>query len=89
MNNIIAGVALGGTTGAALVVADVITASSINLRDALTLAVFVSGLVWWMGRKFQQIEDKLDDHTDHLKKLPCKEVETVVKKVGKKLECEE
>ena len=89
MNNALAGIALGGATGSALLAADLVTASSLQLRDALALVVFVAGLVWWMGRKFQRIEDKLDDHSERITKLPCKEVEKVVKKVGNKLQCEE
>ena len=72
MNNAIAGMVIGGTTGAALLAADLVTASNLNLRDALTLVVFVSTLVWWMGRKFQSLEDKLKDHTERLKNLPCR-----------------
>ena len=71
MNNAIAGIALGGATGGALIAADLVSASNLNLRDALALVVFVAGLVWWMGRKFTKIEDKLDNHTERLKTLPC------------------
>jgi len=75
MNNTISGLALGGLTGATLLLADALTATTLGVRDAVTLVVFVSGLVWWMGRKFQKIEDKLDEHNQRLADLPCGDCE--------------
>ena len=89
MNNLIAGVAIGTVTGASMMIADVVTTNSINLRDAFAIVGFIVPLVWWMGRKFKGIDDKLNDHTDRLKSLPCKEVKEGLQKVGKKLDCEQ
>jgi hypothetical protein len=60
MSNILSGLAIGGTTGAAFILADVITGgSAIGLQEAFTVGASVCGLVWWMGRKFQGIEDDI------------------------------
>lgn len=72
VSNAIAGILVGGATGGAVLLADTVTASNLNLREAAALVVFVSGLIWWMGRKFQRIEDKLDEHGERISKLPCK-----------------
>ena len=71
MSNLLSGLALGGVTGAVVLVADVASATTLNLRDAAGIIVFVSGLVWWMGRKFASIETKMEEHKQRLADLPC------------------
>jgi hypothetical protein len=71
MSNLLSGLALGGVTGAVVLMADAVTASTINLRDAAGIIVFISGLVWWMGRKFAAIEAKMEQHHQLLSDLPC------------------
>ena len=71
MSNTLAGIAIGGATGTALIIADVITAHNIELKDAVGVVVFISGMVWWLGRKFQKIEDKVDACKIRLDVLPC------------------
>jgi hypothetical protein len=58
MTSIIAGVKIGGATGATLVLAEALTgATTINLHEALAVVVFTCGIVWWMSKKFQSLED--------------------------------
>ena len=65
---------LGMTTVAAAVVAGdpaISGASNVNLSEVVSVGVAVCGLVWWLGRKFQAIEDALAAHGKALEKLPC------------------
>lgn len=58
MNNTVVGIVLGGASGGALIFADLIGLSAIGVKDALAAGVFACGLVWWLGRQFQKIEDR-------------------------------
>ena len=71
------GVAIGGATGLALVLAEVaITGgTSVPLEAAIGVAVFVSGMIWWLGRKFQSLDDQLKSITHFLDRLPCRKCE--------------
>jgi len=89
MQNLATGTLLGAAVGGTRLLADAVTTQHIDVRDAAAVAVFVGTLVYWMSRKFARIEDKLDDHAERIGNLPCKEVEVVVKRVGKKLKCED
>ena len=65
---------LGMATVAAAVVAGdpaISGASNVNLSEVVSVGVAVCGLVWWLGRKFQAIEDALAAHGKALEKLPC------------------
>lgn len=58
MSSLIAGLTIGGATGMAFMLAEVITgASQIDLKSAVGVGVFTCGIIWWMGRKFQSLED--------------------------------
>ena len=74
MQNLAAGAVLGAAVGGTRLLADAVTTQHIDVRDAAAIAVFVGGLVYWMGRKFAQIEDKLDEHGRRIENLPCKEM---------------
>ena len=74
MTNLVAGPVLGMATVAAAVVAGdpaISGASNVNLSEVVSVGVAVCGLVWWLGRKFQAIEDALAAHGKALEKLPC------------------
>jgi len=65
---------LGLATVAAAVIAGdpaVTGESHVNLSEVVSVGVAVCGLVWWLGRKFQAIEDALAAHGRALEKLPC------------------
>jgi hypothetical protein len=74
MTNVVAGAVLGLVTiGAALAAGDASISgeSHVNLSEVVSVGVAVCGLVWWLGRKFQAIEDALKEHGRILEKLPC------------------
>ena len=74
MTNLVAGPVLGIATIAAAVVAgdaSISGESHVNLGEVVSVGVAVCGLVWWLGRKFQAIEDALAAHGRALEKLPC------------------
>ena len=74
MTNLVAGPVLGMATIAAAVVAgdpSLSGESHVNLGEVVSVGVAVCGLVWWLGRKFQAIEDALAAHGRTLEKLPC------------------
>ena len=74
MTNLMAGPVLGLVTMAAAMVAGDVAiggASHVNLSEVVSVGVAVCGLVWWLGRKFQAIEDALAAHGKVLEKLPC------------------
>jgi hypothetical protein len=74
MTNLVAGPVLGLMTVAAAVVAgdaSIGGESHVNLSEVVSVGVAVCGLVWWLGRKFQAIEDALAAHGRALEKLPC------------------
>jgi hypothetical protein len=58
MSSTIAGLTIGGVTGASFILAEVITgASQIDLKSAVGVGVFTCGIVWWMAKKFQELSD--------------------------------
>ncbi len=74
MTNLVAGPVLGMVTIAAAVIAgdaSISGESHVNLGEVVSVGVAVCGLVWWLGRKFQAIEDALAAHGRALEKLPC------------------
>lgn len=48
------------------------TGATLKLGEVATVVVFTSTMALYMGRKFQNIEDKLDEHSERLKNLPCR-----------------
>ncbi len=80
MTNIIAALGFGGYAAGAVVLGQTVLTSNaaVPVEQALGLSIFVAGIVWWMGRKFQAIEDKLDQHSrerqelrEKVENLPC------------------
>lgn len=78
MKPIIAGLLLGVAAGAPALVepAHIGPDSHISIGVALSVMVFVSSLVWWIGRRLQQQDDYAALHyaelTKRLDNLPCK-----------------
>ena len=73
MSTALAGLGIGGGTTAAIIFAEVIItgATQVNLKEAFGVGAVVVGLVWWMGKKFQRLEDKIENIEDRLQSLPC------------------
>lgn len=67
------GALLGSATGGALLIAEVAISGStqIPVEAAVSIGVFVCGCVWWMGRKFQKTDDKLEELSKLMKTRPC------------------
>ena len=80
MNNLPPGLALGGITGVTIILADILAGSQITVttvKDIMPVMATVTAAVWWAGRKFQNIENGLDE----LKSLK-KEVEEIKKHIS-------
>jgi len=75
MKNLIYGCTIGLLTGGTVMAGDALTNHSVSVQEVVAAVFTVGPLVFWMGRKFQKIEDKLDAHNDWLAKLPCSECE--------------
>lgn len=75
MSTAAGGIAIGGVTGASIVLAEIAVTghTQIPIESAVGIAVFACGLIWWIGRKFQSIDDKLDSMQKRLDTLPCKD----------------
>lgn len=74
MTNLVAGLALGTAAVVAAVAAGdapIGGETHVNLGEVVSVGVAVCGLVWWLGRKFQAIEDALAAHGRALERLPC------------------
>lgn len=86
MSTLIAGISIGGITGAALFLGEVsITGATttVNLRDSLAVGLTVCGMVWWMGRKFQSIEDELKQSG-----IERAKIRDDLEKIKKRLDCD-
>jgi hypothetical protein len=80
MHNLLIGTIIGGTTGASFMLGEVLISggTQLGIRDAITIGIFCCGMVMWLARKFQKIDDRLDTQdskqtTIELKidRLPC------------------
>lgn len=73
MSTALSGVAFGSITGASLILAEVVITGGthVPIEMAVTVGVFSCGVVWYLGRKFQSLEDKIQTVADDLAKRPC------------------
>jgi hypothetical protein len=67
------GLGIGGVTGGSILIAEIALTGNTNvpIESAVGVCVFVCGMVWWLGRKFQSIDDRFDQIERKLKDLPC------------------
>ena len=72
-SNILAGLGIGGFTGGAMLATEVVVSGSsqVPVEAAVSVAVFACGSVWWLGRKFQSVDDRLKGMEDKLSDLRC------------------
>jgi hypothetical protein len=70
---LLTGVKIGGSTGAAIFATSQISleGANISLMVAVPCTVFICGIVWWLGKKFQRIDDKLEYLHRRMDGLPC------------------
>lgn len=73
MEAIAAGVKIGIATGTALFATGALDDGSVSLRAAVGCGVFVAGCIWWLAKKFQRIDDKLEYMHRRMDGLPCGE----------------
>jgi hypothetical protein len=72
MTNILSAILIGGATGGGLLVGDAISGSStIPLGQGIAVAVFGCSIVYYIGRKFQSLEDNHKELRHAIKDLPC------------------
>lgn len=56
------------TSGTMAIVGN-IEGANISVTVALTCAVFIAGIVWWLASRFQKIADTQDDLSRRLKSI--------------------
>lgn len=74
-----ASITLASAAGGAVIgVANSLKDQTVTVETVIPVLIFVAGLVWWLGRRFQQIEDnheaisgKIENITSLLGALPC------------------
>lgn len=59
MNHLLAPIVIGLSTGLSAAVADLSGQTHVPLEVVVPIMVFVCSLVWWLGRRLQSIEDRL------------------------------
>ena len=71
---IVAASGIGGATGIALIIGDLVITggTSVSLGEALTVSVFAAGVVWYLGKKLQRLEDGQSEAKTHFEKLDRK-----------------
>lgn len=72
-SNIASGLGIGGVTGASIIIAEVVVTGStrVPLEVACGIGAFVCTMVWWLGRKFQSVDDRLEIMDSKLNQLYC------------------
>lgn len=72
-STILSGLGVGGTTTLGIVIAEaaITGGSMVSLKEAVAVGAFSCGVIWWLGRRFQRIEDTLTEHSRVLNSLPC------------------
>jgi hypothetical protein len=72
MSNLFASLAIATATSGTFCATSILTSdAAIPLKDALGLLAFVAGLVWWLSRRFQNIDDRLKTIERNLDNRPC------------------
>lgn len=67
----LAPITLGALSSGTFLLAQLSAETKIPLGEALGGFVFIAGLVWWLARKLQRIEDDLTSVKQELKSRPC------------------
>lgn len=71
MDQVLAPMALGSLSSVAFAIGELSADTRIPLGPALAVAVSIGGMVWWLGRKLQSIEDRIESLEKDLKSRPC------------------
>jgi len=73
MNDILTGLKIGMPTGLAIFATSVanLDEAKVSLMVAVPCTIFICGIVWWLGRRFQKIDDKLEYLHRRMDGLPC------------------
>ena len=71
MEPVTVAIKIGGSTGLAMLAVGNLESGSVGLAVAVPCTVFIGGVVWWLGRKFQQIDDSIKRMDDRIGSLPC------------------
>lgn len=62
---------LAGLTSGTYLLAQISSETKIPLGEAVGGFVFIAGLVWWLARKLQKLEDSVNRVEGDLKSRPC------------------
>lgn len=71
MDSLLAPVALGTLSTVSYVLAELNADTPIPLGPALAVFASIGGMVWWLGRKLQSIEDRIERVEKDLLSRPC------------------
>jgi hypothetical protein len=72
MTNLIAALVIGGATSSGVVLGDALGGgTNITLGEAVGVGVFACGIVYYIGRKLQSLEDGQKTLRTDIKNLPC------------------
>jgi hypothetical protein len=71
MPHLLAPVTLGAATSGTFLLAQLSAETKIPLGEALAGFVFIAGLVWWLAKKLQRIEDDIRSVKSDLNSRPC------------------
>ena len=72
MEPVSVGLKIGMVTGVSVfATTNNLEGSAVGLAVAVPSAVFISGIVWWLGRKLQHLEDSMKRMNERLRELPC------------------
>ena len=63
---------IGGATGLSLFAVTNLETGSVGVAAAVPVVVFTASACWWVGRKFQALDDAVKRLDDKLCNLPCK-----------------
>lgn len=71
MIHVIPPVFLATLTTLSFVLSQISSETKVPLGEAVAGFIFIAGLVWWLGRRLQKIEDRLVKFEEDLNKRPC------------------
>ena len=72
MNEITVASKIGAATGFTMLAAGTLDGGNVSVTTAATCCVFVGGCVWWLAKRFQAIDDRLNSMAESIRFLPCK-----------------
>ena len=69
MNGAMIGLKIGAATSGSMLAAAELDGGNISITAAVACCVFVSGVVWWLSKKFEHIDGQINDLKKQVKRL--------------------